>query len=135
MIDDDDIVEPDDLDPLSVSIGFDSMSLDNSDLYTINSYQQIGAPVSMGYVNAQIPDVIDTTSEVDTVAIKGNLTIADIDGNNKIDVGEFMQTISERLCVLQPNLEAHEHYPALKDLYDQYKMLEKLLVDNNAKKD
>jgi len=72
---------------------------------------------------------------VDSVTVKGNLTISDTDGNNKIDVGEFMRTINERLCVLQPVFEAHERYPALKDAYEQYKMLEKLLVGHNVSKD
>lgn len=81
------------------------------------------------------PILIDAADE-DTVHIQGNLVIQDQNGENKIDVGEFMKTIGERLCVLQPNLEAHEQYPALKDAYDQYKMLEKLLLQgNNAKKD
>ena len=70
-----------------------------------------------------------------TVRIHGDLVVADIDGENEINVTEFMQAMKDRMLILQPNFEAMEEYPALKDAYDQYKMLEKLLTDNNAKKD
>jgi len=70
-----------------------------------------------------------------TVRIHGDLVIADVEGKNEINVTHVMKTLQERLLVLQPNFEAMEEYAALKDAYDQYKMLEKLLMDNNVKKD
>ena len=44
-----------------------------------------------------------------------------------MDVGDFMKTISRRFLVLQDDFEKHEKYPALKDLYEQYKVMEALL--------
>ena len=71
-----------------------------------------------------------------TVRIHGDLVVADLDGNDEINVTEFMKTMKDRMLILQPDFEANEHYPALKDAYDQYKMLEKLLTESkNVKKD
>ena len=78
-------------------------------------------------------DYVDSTLVFDedgNTRIKGDLIIEGDDGED-IDVGEFIKSISERLCVLQPNFEAMEQYPALKDAYDQYKMLEKLLMEKD----
>jgi len=68
------------------------------------------------------------------VKTPGKILIEDKDGN-EYDVLEFMKTISERLCVLQPNFEAMEKYPALKEAYEHYKLLEDLLLngDKNVK--
>ncbi len=87
----------------------------------------------MRYVNSQVDPLFDLDVSGAT-RVRGNLIIEDLDGES-IDVGEFIKSIGERLCVLQPNLEAHEHYPALKDAYEKYKMLEKLLVNSDVKKD
>jgi hypothetical protein len=63
----------------------------------------------------------------------GDLVLEEKDGT-QINVNEFIKTMNDRFCVLQPNFEAMEEYPALKDAYDQYKMLEKLLMENNGNK-
>ena len=90
----------------------------------------VGNLTSMSYVNQQVGSVIDGAYR-----IKGEVVIEHKDGS-ETNIAEFMKTVGERLCVLQPNFEAMEEYPALKDAYDQYKMLEKLLMENNdAKKD
>lgn len=51
-------------------------------------------------------------------------------GKSKIDLDELavmMETLKKRLLVLTPNFEMHEKYPMLKELYDEYKAMEKLL--------
>lgn len=83
-----------------------------------------GCVTSRAYVNAQMAG---------NTVIKGDLVIEDENGDT-VDVGKFMKDIGERLCILQPNFKAMEEYPALKDAYDQYKMLEKLLMENNNDK-
>lgn len=88
----------------------------------------VGAYGSYGQTNISSPDS-------DTFEIRGTLVVKDVDGNNEINVSEFMASMQERMCIVQPNIEAMEEYPALKDAYEKYKMLEKLLVKNNAKKD
>jgi len=78
-------------------------------------------------------EVVHAKKGPDTMHIKGNLVIDD--GTGEIDLGDFVKTMKERMLILQPNFEAHEKYPALKDLYDQYKMMEKLMVEANNVKD
>jgi hypothetical protein len=49
---------------------------------------------------------------------------------NKIDLdelAEMMETLKKRLLILTPNFEQMEKYPMLKELYDEYKAMEKLL--------
>ena len=63
----------------------------------------------------------------DNVRIHGEIVIED-DNGDTMNVGATLKTISQRLCVLQAEFDAREQYPALKDAYNQYKMLEKLLA-------
>jgi hypothetical protein len=66
-----------------------------------------------------------------------NITIANEDnksyiktGKSKIDIDELadmMSTLKKRLLILTPNFEMHEKYPMLKEMYDEYKAMEKLL--------
>lgn len=49
---------------------------------------------------------------------------------HKIDIdelGDMMETVKKRLLILTPNFEMHEKYPMLKEMYDEYKAMEKLL--------
>ena len=48
---------------------------------------------------------------------------------NGVDVGEFMESINQRLLILQDDFEKHKKYPALKEAYEQYKLIEKLLKE------
>lgn len=64
------------------------------------------------------------------VEIKGDLVVNTAAGE-QVNVCDFITAMQDRMCIIQPNIEAMEEYPALKDAYDQYKMLEKLLIDNN----
>ena len=56
------------------------------------------------------------------------------DGKNPIKVAETLETILERMLILQPNFEKMEQYPALKAAYDNYKMIEALIVNDSDKK-
>lgn len=51
-----------------------------------------------------------------------------------VNVGDFMKTVGERLLILEADFKKHDKYPALKDAYDQYKVLEKLLNDDSTDK-
>lgn len=46
----------------------------------------------------------------------------------KINVGESIEHILDRLAILTEQQEKHEKYPALKEAYDNYKLIEKLLT-------
>lgn len=57
-------------------------------------------------------------------------------GNGKnIDLDELydvVETMKKRLLILAPNFEMHEKYPMLKELYNEYKAMEKLLGGPDA---
>ena len=38
-----------------------------------------------------------------------------------------LEKIEEQLAILYPNNKLHEKYPSLKEAYDQYKLIEKLV--------
>ena len=44
-----------------------------------------------------------------------------------LEIKESLAHIEERLAILEPHLQDHEQYPALKEAYDQYKTVEKLM--------
>jgi hypothetical protein len=43
------------------------------------------------------------------------------------ELAEVFETVKKRLLILTPNFEMHEKYPMLKELYDEYKAMERLL--------
>jgi hypothetical protein len=53
---------------------------------------------------------------------------------NLDEMAEVIQVIKERLLILTPNFELHEKYPVLKDLYEQYKVLEAMLKEEISDK-
>jgi hypothetical protein len=56
------------------------------------------------------------------------------DGKPPLKVAETLETILERMLILQPNFEKMEQYPALKAAYDNYKMIEALIANDSDKK-
>jgi len=49
---------------------------------------------------------------------------------NEIDIDELanmMEVLKKRLLIIAPNFEMHEKYPMLKEMYNEYKAMEKLL--------
>jgi hypothetical protein len=55
--------------------------------------------------------------------------------NQTIEVGKTLKMLMDRLCVITPNLPLMEKYPALKEAYDNYKLLEALLANEDNTKD
>ena len=62
------------------------------------------------------------TDEVKATTISTAKHTIDID-----ELAEVFEIVKKRLLILTPNFEMHEKYPMLKELYDEYKALEKLL--------
>ena len=52
---------------------------------------------------------------------------------NLDEMADMMNTLKERLLILTPNFEQHEKYPVLKDLYEQYKVVEAMLKEEDNK--
>jgi len=71
------------------------------------------------YTNAN-PIAVNSPKEIDK-----DVTV------NGVNLSNFIKTVSERMLILEADFQKHKEYPALKELYDQYKMMEKLLTDNN----
>ena len=53
---------------------------------------------------------------------------------NLDEMATLMETLKERLLMLTPNFEKMEQYPALKEAYDHYKLIEALCVSNQEEK-
>jgi len=82
----------------------------------------VGVPENEAFTIRESVDDSDPAME-----ITGDLIV------NDVNVGDFIATMQERMCILQADFEKHEMYPALKDAYDQYKMIEKLMQDGTKK--
>jgi hypothetical protein len=52
---------------------------------------------------------------------------------NLDEMATMMETLKKRLLILTPNFEQHEKYPVLKDLYEQYKVVEAMLKEDDKK--
>lgn len=47
------------------------------------------------------------------------------------DMIDFMEAMKKRLLVLEPMFEKHEHYPALKEAYEHYLLMERLCLGDD----
>lgn len=45
-------------------------------------------------------------------------------------IADRLDAIEKRLLILQPNLELQDKYVSLKEAYDNYKLIERLLTEN-----
>lgn len=62
------------------------------------------------------------TTEYGKNTIKTPRSTIDID-----ELADMMETVKRRLLILTPKFEMHEKYPMLKEMYNEYKAMEKLL--------
>ena len=56
-------------------------------------------------------------------------------GKQDIAVGKTLDTIMERLCIIEPSFEKLEKYPALKEAYENYKLIEAMLMNDQGNDD
>jgi hypothetical protein len=95
--------------------------------------------------NANFVSVGSNNSWITTQA-PASLSINNVGGKNtiktpkhEIDIDDLAETINvfkKRLLILTPDFEKHEKYPMLKEMYNEYKAMERLLSgpdkeDNN----
>jgi hypothetical protein len=52
---------------------------------------------------------------------------------NLDEMARMMYTLKERMLILTPAFEKHEQYPALKEAYDHYKLIEALCREEETK--
>lgn len=70
-----------------------------------------------------------TTSPPSSLDVKGD---AEIHGKLKVggkDIGELLEKIEERLAILHPNVELEDKWKDLKALGEQYRELEKEIIE------
>lgn len=83
--------------------------------------------------NLNLPNLTwDNTNITYTVGtgINGDATWVDYD--SKINtVSSRLDKIEERLLIIQPDQELMKKYPALKEAYDHYKLIEALVNDKS----
>ena len=133
---------------LSSGIDYDSITIDTSSMNSYNfSHSTVPSAItisgssssnySIGSSGSFLTSGINGTSW-SNVNWSGNVNPtpglkvngdAEFEGKVKIngqDIAEFMETISKRLSILQPDPAKLEHFAALKKAYEHYKTLEAL---------
>ena len=121
--------EIDTVDTIDLNRAFDStsMTIDLGNI-SIGTVGNSGAYLSSNSINS---------GSTWTIGSQPNISIINEDnksyiktGKSKIDIDELadmMTTLKKRLLVLTPSFEMHEKYPMLKEMYDEYKAMERLL--------
>jgi len=91
----------------------------------------MGGAYTIGPIGSSLTGNISYTTSASLSAgdtVYGKTTIKT--AKNEIDIDELadmMTTLKKRLLIIAPNFEMHEKYPMLKEMYDEYKAIEKLL--------
>ena len=98
----------------SISIG----TVGNSGAYLTSSSINSGSTWTIGSSQPNI----SITNEDSKSYIKTGKSKIDID-----ELADMMDTLKKRLLILTPSFEMHEKYPMLKEMYDEYKAMERLL--------
>ena len=111
-------------------IGMGSIDLTNIGLS--NGITISGSLNSANIIGSSLPGNISYTTSASILSADttqyGKTTIKT--AKNTIDLDELadmMATLKKRLLILTPNFEMHEKYPMLKEMYNEYKAMEKLL--------
>ena len=114
-------------------IGMNTMgSIDLTNIGLSNGITTIGGSgQSFTIAGSPVPGNISyntntSLSAGDTVYGKTTIKTA----KNTIDIDELanmMEVLKKRLLIIAPNFEMHEKYPMLKEMYNEYNAMEKLL--------
>ena len=76
---------------------------------------------------------INATSSVysNGVDYSTNDIILKRNGKDDLHVGKAIDAIMERLCIIEPAFELLEKYPALREAYNNYKLIETMVKNGN----
>lgn len=109
----------------------DTSSNDTIDLSSITIGGTNGGNIGSAYSFTNNWENKNTLSGLDEIYSKSGKKI------NIDELAEVVETIKKRLLILAPNFELHEKYPMLKELYEEYKAMERLLggPDNEGNND
>lgn len=77
-----------------------------------------------------------STAGADTISLNDPTDYHDITlrrpGKPPLKVAETLECIMARLAILEPDFDKMEKYPALKEAYDNYKIIEGMLLNNDS---
>lgn len=54
------------------------------------------------------------------------------EGKGDIRVGDTLEMLMDRLCIIQPAMDLIEKYPALREAYEQYKIIEEMVKNGDS---
>ena len=87
-----------------------------------------GATGTSATWNSATPTYYTTSSIYANTNSYSNDIIIRREGKNDIHVAETLEMLMNRLCIIQPAMDLIEKYPALREAYENYKMMEALLL-------
>lgn len=119
------------IDTIDLSNSYDTITIGPIHSVDLGNISSISGAINSGsYISS---NSIGSTSWTSAPSIG----IANENGKNIIktskheididELGDMMETLKKRLLILTPNFEMHKKYPMLKEMYDEYKAMEKLL--------
>ena len=76
---------------------------------------------------------INTSSSIysNGVDFENNDIVLKRKGKDDLHVGKAIDAIMERLCIIEPAFELLEKYPALREAYTNYKIIETMVKNGN----
>ena len=84
------------------------------------------------YVNTGIYTINATSSVYSNgVDYSTNDIILKRNGKDDLHVGKAIDAMMERLCIIEPAFELLEKYPALREAYNNYKLIETMVKNGN----
>jgi hypothetical protein len=117
--------------------------LGQQEIYDGSKWIIIGsAPSSLGGVQVGTGLTINSGGSVTMAttgyvqnAINNKITLNSSDGKKSVSLDEvidFMEVMKRRMCMLDPLLEKHDKYPALKEAYENYLLIERLCCGDDT---
>ena len=107
---------------IDLSAGYDTISIGSINSIDLGNITLSASSTYNGPWSISSSPSINIASDSGKNYIKTEKHKIDLD-----ELAEMMETLKKRLLILAPNFEMHEKYPMLKELYDEYKAMEKLL--------
>jgi len=107
---------------------------EDNDMFTADEVKDLYTSGNDFLFDTNNTDILSTTGSFGTTINAGNTWTTSVfeDPMEKIkekvdNLDANVTLIVERLKIIEADFEKHEKYPALKDLYDQYKMIESMI--------
>jgi len=102
--------------------------------YVLNDTSTIGNISSYGNITVTVPNYsLGTTGTSNCLSVTGDADFAGSLTVQGVDIKQALEQIQNRLLILVPDPALLEKYEALKQAYDNYKLLEALCVDESNK--